>query len=417
MAPTPELAERIRWFIRLRWLAIGGILIASGVVAALGLGISWPTLVGMAGLLGSANVLFVLLARRGVPAVPFTWWQIVMDLAVLTLSLHVSGGIENPFAFFFVFHVIIASILLPARVSYFVAGLASAFFLAMAFLEHMGVARHADLHLVDWRNPRYLAASSLVMVSTLFIATYLASTIMEGLRRKDEEMRRFNERLLLTEKLAAIGQLAAGVAHELNTPLASISGYAEELSEIAKGDDGKIRKYTETIRSQTERCKGITQSLLNFARTREFRMQPVDVNGLLREAIDYLRFKKRSVKLEIRSDLRAAAPVQADPGQLLQVFLSVLINAADAIEGGGTITVGSGSGAEVRVVVSDTGCGIPEENLKKVFEPFFTTKGPGQGTGLGLSISYGIVKQLGGSIDLKSEVGKGTEVTISLPSR
>jgi len=369
----------------------------------------------MAGLLGSANVLFVVLARRGVPPVPFTGWQVVMDLAVLTLSLHVSGGIENPFAFFYVFHVIIASILLPVRVSYLVAGLAAAFFLAMALAEHFRIVGHTALHLVEWRDPRYLAASSFVMVSTLFIATYLASTIMEGLRRKDEEMRRFNERLLLTEKLAAIGQLAAGVAHELNTPLASISGYAEELSEIAKGDGDKIRKYTETIRSQTERCKGITQSLLNFARTREFKMQAVDVNALLREAIDYLRFKKRSEKLRIDADLRAAAPVQADPGQLLQVFLSVLINAADATEGSGAIAVRSESGKDVRVVVSDTGCGIPPENMKKVFEPFFTTKGPGQGTGLGLSLSYGIVKQLGGSIDLKSDVGKGTEVTIALP--
>jgi two-component system NtrC family sensor kinase len=415
MAPTPELAERIRWFIRLRWLAIAGILIAAAVVASLRVDVSWPTLLGMAGLLGAANGLFTVLARRGVPPLSFTWWQVVMDLTVLTLSLHVSGGIENPFAFFYVFHVIIASILLPARISYVVAGLAIVFFLSMALAEHFRWIGHADLRLVQWRDPRYLAAASIVMVSTLFIAAYLASTIMEGLRRKDEEMRRFNERLLLTEKLAAIGQLAAGIAHELNTPLASISGYAEELSEIAKGDGEKIRKYTDVIRSQTERCKGITQSLLNFARTRDFKMQAVDVNALLLEAIDYLRFKKRAVGLEIHSDLRAAAAVQADPGQLLQVFLSVLINAADAIEGGGTITVRSSSADDVRVTIADTGCGIPAENLKKVFEPFFTTKEPGQGTGLGLSISYGIVKQLGGSIDLKSDVGKGTEVTIALP--
>jgi signal transduction histidine kinase len=415
MSPTPELAERIRWFIRLRWLAIAGIVIAAAVVAALRIGISWPTLLGMAGLLGAANGLFTILARRSVPLLSFTWWQVVMDLTVLTLSLHVSGGIENPFAFFYVFHVIIASILLPARVSYVVAGLATVCFLAMALAEHFRIVSHAELRLVEWRDPKYLAAASIVMVSTLFIAAYLASTIMEGLRRKDEEMRRFNERLLLTEKLAAIGQLAAGIAHELNTPLASISGYAEELSEIAKGDGEKLRKYTDVIRAQTERCKGITQSLLNFARTREFRMQAVDINALLREAIDYLRFKKRAVRLEISTDLRAQAAVQADPGQLLQVFLSILINAADATEGGGTITVRSSSGDDVRVVISDTGCGIPPENMKKVFEPFFTTKGPGQGTGLGLSISYGIVKQLGGVIDLKSDVGKGTEVTIALP--
>ncbi len=415
MTPTPELAERIRWFIRLRWLAVAGIVLAAAVVASLKLGISWPTLLGMAGLLGAANGLFMILARRGVPPLSFTWWQVVMDLTILTLSLHVSGGIENPFAFFYVFHVIIASILLPARVSYGVAGLATVFFLAMALAEHFRWVGHAELGLVAWRDPRYLAAASLVMLSTLFIATYLASTIMEGLRRKDEEVRRFNERLLQTEKLAAIGQLAAGLAHELNTPLASISGYAEELAEISKGDDGKIRKYTETIRSQTDRCKGITQSLLNFARGRDFKIQPVDVNALLREAVDYLRFKKRPLGLEIRTDLRASAPVQADPGQLLQVFLSILINAADATEGGGTVAVRSSSGEDVRIAIADTGCGIPPENIKKVFEPFFTTKGPGQGTGLGLSISYGIVKQLGGTIELRSEVGKGTEVEIALP--
>jgi two-component system NtrC family sensor kinase len=170
------------------------------------------------------------------------------------------------------------------------------------------------------------------------------------------------------------------------------------------------------IRSQTERCKAITQSLLNFARKSEIRVQAVDVNALVREAIDYLRFMKRAPELRIEADLGDVPKVQADPGQLLQVFLSILINAADAIQGGGRITVRSRVGKDVQVVVTDTGAGIPEENLKKVFEPFFTTKEPGQGTGLGLSLSYGIVKQMGGTIDLKSKVGEGTEVTIALPT-
>ncbi|HZE95395.1 MAG TPA: ATP-binding protein [Planctomycetota bacterium] len=415
MSPTPELAERIRWFIRLRWLAIAGILVAAGVVASLGLEGSWRQLVGLAALLGALNVAYAALSRRGVPPLAFTWWQIVADLTVLTLALHVSGGIENPFAFFYVFHVIIASILLPRRVSYIVAGLATLFYLAMAALEHWRVLPHTDLGLVRWDNPRYLAAASAVIASTLFSSSYLASTIMEGLRRKDEEMRRFNERLLQTEKLAAIGQLAAGIAHELNTPLASIAGYAEELGEIVRGSDGKIVQYTGVIRSQTERCKAITQSLLNFARKSEIRVQAVDVNAVVREAIDYLRFKKRAPQLRIETDLVDVPPVQADPGQLLQVFLSILINAADAVEGGGTITVRTRAGKEVQVAVSDTGMGIPPENLKKVFEPFFTTKEPGEGTGLGLSLSYGIVKQMGGTIDLRSKVGEGTEVTIALP--
>jgi len=300
-------------------------------------------------------------------------------------------------------------------VSYLVAGLATLFFFAMAILEHTGTLPHTELGFVRWQNRVYLVGASAVIASTLFSSSYLASTIMEGLRRKDEEMRRFNERLLQTEKLAAIGQLAAGIAHELNTPLASIAGYAEELGEIVRGADGKVVQYTDVIRSQTERCKAITQSLLNFARKSEIRMQAVDVNAVVREAIDYLRFKKRAPELRIETELGDVPRVQADPGQLLQVFLSILINAADAVQGGGRISVKSRVDKDVQVVVTDSGAGIPEENLKKVFEPFFTTKDPGQGTGLGLSLSYGIVKQLGGSIDLKSRVGEGTEVTIALP--
>ncbi|HVE41130.1 MAG TPA: ATP-binding protein [Planctomycetota bacterium] len=414
MSPTPELAERIRWFIRLRWLAVAGIVIAASVVASMRLAISWPHLLGLGALLAGLNVVFAGLSRRRMPPLAFTWWQIVMDLTVLTLALHVSGGIENPFGLFYVFHVIIAAILLPPRVSYLVAALATMFFLAMALLEHLRIVPHAELGFVQWSSPRYLGGASAALGFSLFSSSYLASTIMEGLRRKDEEMRRFNERLLQTEKLAAIGQLAAGIAHELNTPLASISGYAEELGEIARGAGDKVVQYTGVIRSQTERCKAITQSLLNFARKSELRIQPVDVNGVIREAIDYLRFKKRT-QLAIETDLGEIPPVQADPGQLLQVFLSILVNSSDAIQGGGTIKVRSRAAKEVLVTIADTGCGIPEENLKKIFEPFFTTKAPGEGTGLGLSLSYGIVKQLGGSIDLKSRVGEGTEVTIALP--
>jgi len=171
MSPTPELAERIRWFIRLRWLAIAGILIAAGVVGSLRLDISWRQLLGLAGLLAALNAAYAALSRRNIPPLPFTWWQIVADLTVLTLALHVSGGIENPFAFFYVFHVIIAAILLPRRVSYLVAALATMFFLALATVEHLGWIPHAHLGLVQWNNPRYLASASIVLASPLFISS------------------------------------------------------------------------------------------------------------------------------------------------------------------------------------------------------------------------------------------------------
>src|SRR5258706_60958 len=205
MSPSPELGERIRWFIRLRWLAVAGILAAAGVVASLRLAIPWRNLLVLAGLLAGLNVVYAALSRRPVPPLPFTWWPILTDLTVLTL----------------------ASILMPPRVSYLVAALATMFFLAMAVSEHLRLIPHTELGFVRWDNPQHLAAAATALGSTLFSSSYLASTIMEGLRRKDEEMRRFNDRLLQTEKLPPIGQPAAGMPHGMNTPLPSIAGRPE----------------------------------------------------------------------------------------------------------------------------------------------------------------------------------------------
>jgi signal transduction histidine kinase len=417
VTPAPELEERIRWFIRLRWLAAAGIAAAALAAAGAGLPVLRGTLLGLAGLLAPLNAAFLRASGRRPRPLPFAAVQIAADLGVLTLALHASGGIENPCAFFYVFHVIIAAILLPPRVATFVAGLASACFVTLAGFEHIGFLPHVELGVLRWHDPRVLAVGCAVMIFTLFVAGYLASTIMEGLRRKDAEMRRFNERLLRTEKLAAIGQLAAGVAHELNTPLASIAGTAEELQAVVRGGGETVERYAGVIRSQTERCKGITQSLLNFARKGILEITSVDVNAVVREAADYLRFKRRGEGTGVILDLSEVPPVRADAGQLFQVFLSLLVNAADATEGGGRITARSrAAGGSAVVEIEDGGCGIPEENLKKVLEPFFTTKEPGRGTGLGLSLSYGIVTQLGGSLDLKSRVGAGTTVTVTLPA-
>lgn len=416
MPSSPELAGRLRWFIQLRWLAAGGIVLAAGAAAVSGVSVAWKPLCALAVVLALLNAAYLGLTRSGRQPLYFAAVQIAGDLVVLTLALHYSGGIENPCAFFYVFHVIIAAILFPGRVSYFVAGLASASFLTLVLFEHQGWMPHIELGLVRWRETRVLAGAAVIMSSTLFLAAYLATTIMEGLRRKEEEVRRFNEGMLQTEKMAAVGQLAAGVAHELNTPLASIAGYAEELQAIVKGGGERVEHYAGVIRSQIERCKGITQSLLNFARKGELRVRPLDVNPLLLEAAEYLRFKKKEPGYAVETDFGPLPLVNADPGQLLQVFLSILVNAADAMEAGGSIRVRTrAEDGRVLINVSDTGCGIPVENLKKIFEPFFTTKAPGQGTGLGLSLSYGIVKQLGGTIQVVSRHGHGTTVTISLP--
>ncbi len=401
--------------MRLRWVAVAGIA-AAALVSGPGLHVlkAWPAALVIAGVLLAANVAFGALVRRVARPSALALVQIGVDLLVLTFLLHYSGSVENPFIIYYVFPVIIGSILLGRAQSYLVAAGASAMIVLMAVGEGTGACPHHALGVVpNWREPMYVAAVTGVLVSTVFLAT----TIVQGFREKESELRRMHERLAQTEKLAAIGQLAAGVAHELNTPLASIAAYAEEMSDLvsSNGVGEKVRGYSETIRKQTERCKGITQGLLNFARPSTLQVYRVDVNYVVNEALEYLRFKRPIGDVDIEAKLAPnLPPVLADPTHLLQVVLSILVNALDGVGPIGHIAVETAAERGVTLRVRDDGCGIPAANLVRLFEPFFTTKEVGKGTGLGLSISRDLVKRYGGDITVESQ-GKGTTVTISLP--
>jgi len=234
-----------------------------------------------------------------------------------------------------------------------------------------------------------------------------------------ETLHRTQQELLHAEKLASMGQLAAGVAHEINNPLGTILLFADVMYKEVPEDDPR-RKDLEMILSETTRCRSIVADLLNFARQQEVLAQETDVHALLEQVIEGVSRQPIYEGVEIVRQFDPALPIiQADPGQLQQVFINMLNNAAEAIEGGGTITLTTRpvNSQWVEIKVSDTGCGIPEENLGKLFTPFFTTKPPGKGTGLGLSIVYGIVKMHRGQITVQSEVGKGTTFTITLPVR
>ncbi len=210
-------------------------------------------------------------------------------------------------------------------------------------------------------------------------------------------------RLVQADKLSSIGLLAAGVAHEVNTPLAVISTYAQMLAKQISGDAEKA-PLLEKIARQTFRASEIVNSLLNFSRTSPTEFAIVDLNKVLRETLTLVehQFTKTGVRVEL--DLNPALPrIRGNPGKLQQVFLNLFLNARDAMETGGLLTVHSADGAgQVRISVTDTGSGITPENLPRIFDPFFTTKGARKGTGLGLSVSYGIVKEHGGEIEVES---------------
>ena len=232
-----------------------------------------------------------------------------------------------------------------------------------------------------------------------------------------ETLQKTQQELLHKEKLASMGQLAAGVAHEINNPLGTIMLFADVMYNEADRDDPR-RKDLEMIINETTRCKNIVGSLLNFARQQKVMVQDTDVDALLDQAIVEVEHQPSFDGIEINREFSADLPViQADPEQLIQIFVNLLNNAAEAISGEGTITIATQPIGHqwVEINISDTGIGIPEEYLDKLFTPFFTTKPPGKGTGLGLSIVYGIVKMHRGQIITQSEVGKGSTFTIILP--
>jgi two-component system NtrC family sensor kinase len=231
---------------------------------------------------------------------------------------------------------------------------------------------------------------------------------------------KLEESLQQSEKLSSIGLLAAGVAHEVNTPLTGVSSYTQMLLGMVPETDPK-HALLQKMHRQTERASNIVGNLLNFSRTgNSADFVEVDINKLLNDTLQLLEPQLRKSNVEIVQNYNDIPPtVIGNPGKLQQVFTNLILNARDAMLGGGTITLTTlmgDDGSDVTVEVADTGEGIPQENLSKVFDPFFTTKGVGNGTGLGLAVTYGIVQEHGGTIEAHSEEGRGATFSLVFPA-
>jgi two-component system NtrC family sensor kinase len=227
------------------------------------------------------------------------------------------------------------------------------------------------------------------------------------------------QELLRQEKLASIGQLAAGVAHEINNPLGTILLLGDVLHHQAP-ENTPEREDLKLMIDEAMRAKRIVADLLNFARQQEVLAQETDLHALIRQVVAALKVQPIFQQVEIVTQFTDQLPsIQADPDQLQQVFINLMNNAAEAMNGQGVITLQTALQDQfwVEVKITDTGPGIPKENMSKMFTPFFTTKEVGKGTGLGLSIVYGIIKLHRGQIAVQSEVGRGTTFIITLPLR
>jgi len=240
-----------------------------------------------------------------------------------------------------------------------------------------------------------------------------------ALKARDEKLAEYTKkRIMESERLAVIGQLAADVAHELNNPLQGIVTYSHLLLERRSCDESMTGSI-EKIVNQADRCRVIIRGLLDFSRPRKPQKKLSDVNSVLEECVSLVENQALFHNIEIVKSWNGNLPlVVVDPSQMQQVFMNMIINAAEAMDGSGRLAVTTRFDPGEHVVeveFTDTGHGIDEENLERIFDPFFTTKEIGHGTGLGLAISYGIIREHKGSVSVESEVGHGTTFTIRLP--
>ncbi|MBG0791263.1 MAG: two-component sensor histidine kinase [Desulfovibrionaceae bacterium] len=278
----------------------------------------------------------------------------------------------------------------------------------------------------DLNRSRDLAVVVLLLggVAIIVMAYLMSRRMARRIERADLDKESMNEQVIEAGKLASVGELAAGIAHEINNPVAIMveeAGWIQDLLEegLAEGDnDREVQRALNQIRTQGGRCKEITHKLLSFARKIDPTVKHFCLNELVHEIVALSEQRAKYANVVIETSLADnIPPLEASPSEMQQVFLNLVNNAIDAMDpGGGNLDIASRlDGNQVVVAITDTGCGIPRANLSRIFDPFFTTKPVGKGTGLGLSIIYGIINKMGGTISVNSAVDQGTTFTLRLP--
>ncbi len=427
IARLSVLRTELRWLMRLRWIA------AAVVVLAAPLGRFLDAVPGAAGIVGIGLAIAAINTAATLADGRFRWLhqqlgplhrfaaaQILADLVCLTWLVVLTGGLASPVLGLFVFHMLFASLLLPWRWAVGVA-LAAAAMLAVG----LGVGgrwptdSHERLVALGW---------GVTCAGTVYLAARIAATLFRRETARFRRNRRLRQlaHLLRTqqtamvqhEKMAAMGRLAAGVAHEINNPLASMDG---ALQLMERNPDAPPRPSTvRALRDQVRRIQDTVRELTAFAHPDKGARDDVPLNNIVSGSLKMLQFDHRIRDCRVETDLPdSAGLVRVAPRALQQVLMNLVLNALDAIAGAHdpTITLRTRrEGAWCSIDVADNGTGIPDDKLDQIFEPFFTTKPVGSGTGLGLSISQSLIHEQGGSISVASRPGAGTTFTVRIPA-
>ncbi|MEW6776398.1 MAG: HAMP domain-containing sensor histidine kinase [Bdellovibrionota bacterium] len=405
----------LSWLIRLRWLAVGGQL-ATLLVAQYALGIQVPTLPILALIGGTAatNALLVLLRGRIPPEFPTAAAVLGFDTFLLTGLLYFSGGAANPFSIFYLVHVTLAAAMLSAAWTW-VLGLLSMISFAALFRWHVplgGEAFHEGMH---GHGREFSVHLQGMWIAFSLAAGLIAFFVTKALRERDAQVAKARDLAARSDRLASLATLAAGAAHELGSPLATIALAAGELERsLSALSDSRFLEDARLIRAEVTRCRKILDSMGEEAASLPGELPvPVAADELVREALsDLPPADAARVSLEPFAPALLKLPRRA----VRRALLSLLKNALEAAPAPSRVEVrAEAAQGHVRLVVEDKGCGMAPQVLARAGEPFFTTKEAGRGMGLGLFLARTVAERLGGALKLESEENRGTRAVLLLP--
>ncbi|MFZ0035599.1 MAG: HAMP domain-containing sensor histidine kinase [Sedimentisphaerales bacterium] len=440
MEPMPQdtrLVSRAYWLIKLRWMAIAGVVAATFFAhSIMGVSVQDVSLYCVAGVLVLHNIISLLLLKRLLktkaddiagPIRRIINLQISVDLIMLTILLHYSGGIENPIIVYFVFHMIIASILLSARESYLQATLAVSLITFLAVLEHKGIIPHYSLRgfvVYDMEHGWfYVAGIVFILSTTLYLVVYMTSSISTQLRKQEEAYRQVN--LQLQQKDRIKDEYVLQLTHDIKGHLAAILSC---LGVLANGIAGPLSEqqadFVDRAHDRTKKLTKFVKALLRLTEMRlsdKFEMAFFNLKITVSSAIESVRTKAEDKNIALISSIEPAADkVFGNQFSIEETITNLLLNSIKYTPANGTVQIQvKDNGQTVLVEISDTGIGIPTNEIDKVFDEFFRASNARRverdGTGLGLSIAKQTVERHGGNIWAESRENKGTKISFTLP--
>lgn len=443
-----ELAERIQWLIKLRWFAVGGVLVLTWFTSTVLDILPRPLPLYFIGIfIGLYNALFLayggkMASRKNAAEIGgrFANIQISTDLFTLSVLLHFAGGVESPFLLYFVFHVIISSILLSVKATYLQATLAVFLFSALAVLEYAHILPHVPLRgfaAPDFyeRGP-YVLGLLFALPTTLYLSAYMATSITKKLRQREYELVAAEESLKArTQALEEANQglremdklkseYVLKVTHELRSPLSTIESCLRAVTD-GYASPGKREEMLGRAVQRTDALLMLVNDLLHLSRIKAMEipqpMAPLSLTEVIRRTVDFMRTRAEDKKIVLKIDVPSDLPmVVGDRGNMDQLFTNLISNAIKYTTVGGTVSIkGAAEGDYVQIRVCDTGIGISESDLPRIFDEFYRGENARaynkEGTGLGLCIVKQIVERYHGKIWVESRMGKGTTFRFALP--